>query len=262
MKQFCIDIIVMVFDLTSLSLWCHIVFSLWLMRRILRQNHLLFFLPPGFFKIFIIFSTLFVFILAFIPIESLFLKCFLLYLPVFPAFFLPYFFYFRWKDQFYVQCEFFINTVIAQMKTGSGFRQAFKSAGFCLPNSSFQNHFIEILESIALLKNFRKEFQFSPIQQILEELRQADKSPRSLDHLENLRHQMRVRSHFIRKMKSALLQFRVQSFVLCLLYVLLFIFVLHRHGLEHPKILFLSLCLFVLGLFFLVRCGRRIKWNI
>ena len=252
----------MMLDLSFTFLFTHILFSLWLNQKILRHNHWTLFLSPTICKICIIFNFLLVCGISMLNIDSLFFKCLLLHIPWVLACFTSNLFYFYWKEQFFTQFEFFINALISRIKTGAGFRSAFKTAIICLPHRHFQNHFTEILESIIFSKNFRKEFLFSPMRQILLELKQADQSVRCLDYLENLRHQIRVRSQFRKKIKSVLLQFRIQSLILCLLYICLFIFVLFRHGLQYPKLLFSSICLFTIGTFFLYQCGRRIKWTI
>ena len=252
----------MMLDLSSTFLFIHILFSLWLNQRTLYHNHWTLFLPSTIRKICIIFNLLFIFGISTLNINSLFLQCLLLYIPWILACFVLNLFYFTWKEQFFTQFEFFINSLISRIKTGSGFRSAFKMAILCLPQAHFQNHFMEILESIIFSKSFRKEFQFSPMQQMLLELQRADQSVRCLDYLENLRHQIRVRSQFRKKIRATLFQFRIQSFILFILYFCLFIFVLLRHGLQYPKLLFSSVCLFTIGLFFLFQCGRRIKWTI
>ena len=252
----------MIFDLSSIFLFIHILFSLWLSRKTLYYNHWTLFLPSTIRKICIIFNLLLICGISLLNISSLFLKCLLLYIPCILAYFVSNLFHFYWKEQFFIQFEFFINSLITRIKTGYGFRSAFKMAITCLPQTHFQNHFMEILESIIFSKSFRKEIQFSPMQQMLLELKHADQSTRCLDYLENLRHQIHIRSQFRKKVKSVLFQFRTQAFILCILYICLFIFVLFRHGLQYPKLLFSSICLFTMGFFFLFQCGRKIKWTI
>ena len=158
--------------------------------------------------------------------------------------------------------EFFLNSLIAQIKIGSGFRQAFKLAASTIQKTTIQNCFLEVLESILLKKPLREELNFPPVKQTLEELKLADQSSQCLEHLENLRWQVRARGQFNKKVKTALMQVRVQSFVLLVLYLSLFGFILSRYGFKYPKVLLGSLFLFSLGLFFLLRTGGKIKWNI
>ena len=252
----------MILDPSSLYLFSHILFSLWLSWKTIHQKSWTLFLPPAIQKIYIVFHSLFILCLSLSNIDSLFLKCLLLYIPWILACFTPNIFYFYWKERFLSQFEFFINSLIARIKTGAGFRSSFKMAVLCLSQSGFQNHFMEILESITFSKPFRPEFEFQPLKQILLELRQADRSNRFLDHLENLRHQISIRSQLRKKMKSVLFQFRIQSFILFILYICLFVFVLYRHGLQYPKLLIISLCLFITGLIFLLKCGKKIRWTI
>ena len=252
----------MMIDGTSFFLFCHILICLKILWSIFHNSVFLSFLSPISWKIGCIFSIFLVFLISQLSISFLFFKLLLLYIPVICAVFLQSVFIFIWRQRFFFQFEFFLNALIAQIKIGMGFRSAFKAALPALPHSSFQNYFIEILETILFSKKLRKEFDFSPMQQMIAALRKADQSSRCLEYLENLRHHVRVRSVFQKKVQSALLQIRIQSFTLLVLYSGLFLFVLNRYGLKYIKILLLSLVLFIIGLILLFQCGKRMKWTV
>ena len=247
----------------SLLLFCHIVICLKFLKNLIHKNTFLNFLSPIVWKIWFMGNILLIFVISQIPISILFFKLLLLYLPLTLTFFLQSTMIFLWQQQLYSQLEFFLNALIAQIKIGTGFRPAFKTAALTLSNSYFQNYFMKILETILFSKKpAGKSFLPSSLQQMIEELKKADSSSHCLEHLENLRHHVHIRSVFRKKVQSALLQIRIQSFVLLILYTGLFIFVLNKYGLRYIKILFLSLFLFIIGLIILLQCGKRVKWTI
>lgn len=201
-----------------------------------------------------------------INISFLFFKILLLYLPFVIIMSLKNIFIVIWKEHLLIQFEIFLNYIIAQIKMGSSFLTSFKLALKQIPtlsvNTKFQNHFTGILESILFSKPIPPDLLFSPLKQIIQELKKADQFTQCLEHLENLRHTIRVRAYFRRKVHTALIQVRVQAIVLTILYIGLFIFVLYQYGLQYIHILFASLFLFSLGLIILFQIGRKIKWNI
>ena len=249
------------FDWKSLLLFCHILICLKTLWKTLHKSIFLAFLSPMVWKIWFICNIALVFFISQLPIPLLF-KLPLLYTPLILTFFSQSLLLFIWRQQLYLQFELLLNALITQIKIGTGFRPAFKKAVLSLSRQHFQNYFMEILEVISFSKSFRKEFCFSPLQQMITELKRADQSSQCLEHLENLRHQVRVQSVFRKKVQAALLQVRIQSVILLIFYFGLFIFVLHQYGLKYIKTLLLSFCLFIFGLIILFQCGRKIKWTV
>ena len=246
----------------SFLLFCHAFICLKWLWNLLHKGMFPSILSPMVWKIWFIFNILLIFCALQLISGFWIFKMALLYIPLIFTFFLQSMLTNAWQKSFYQQFEFFVNALITQIKTGAGFRPAFKSAIKALPSRRFQNHFTEILETILFSKKLRPEFCFSPLRQMIQELQKADSSPQCLQSLENLRHHIRVQSLFRKKAQSALLQIRIQSLILLILYFCLFLFVVHKYGIKYINILLLSLILFVAGLFFLFQCGRRIKWTI
>ena len=120
---------------------------------------------------------------------------------------------------------------------------------------------MEIQDSIIFSKNPRSIFTFSPLQQLIIKLKRADQSSQCLTHLENLRLYIKTRSRFQRKVNSALLQVRIQSCILFMIYSGLFCLILYQYGLKYKKVLLFSFCLFLLGLISLFHCGKKIKMD-
>ena len=255
-------IIFIMFDWESLFLFCTMFICLKTLWNTQYKSIFPNFLSPIVWKFWFICNILFIFFISQLPFEFVFLKLLLFCIPLIFTFFLKAFFIFIWKQKFYLQFEFFLNVLISQIKIGTGFRSAFKKAAQSLTHPYFQNYFLKILETISYSQKLREEFDFAPLKQIITELKTADESVQCLEHLENLRHQIYIQSMFRKKVGTALLQIRLQSLVLLLLYSGLFIFILHKYGLKYIKILFISLILFILGLMLLLRCGRKIKWSI
>ena len=247
---------------SALLLFGHTFFCLILVWRFAQQSTRREFFITYEWKIWIIFHILFVFCFSQIPLNSLILKLIILYIPPTFLFLMKYILDFLWKEHFLVQFEFFVNSLIFQIKTGYGFRSAFQIATSNLPQTAFQKYFMEIQEFIIFSKKLSSVFQFSPLQQLLSELKRSDQSSQCLLHLENIRQYIRTRSYFQRKVRSALLQVRIQSFILFIIYSGLLILILCQYGWKYPKILFFSFCLFTSGLIFLFHCGKKIKWNI
>ncbi len=238
-------------------LFCHIFICL----KILFQSKggILPLISPMVWKIWLSLNILLVFVIVRLPLPFLF-KLFCLCLPLVLTFCLRVFLLFRWRELFYFQLEFFLNTLIAQIRVGQSFRSAFKLAVLSLPKKEFQCYFEDIREQILFAKSAKNPFPEQD--QVTKELKRADQSSHCLQNLENLRHQMRVQSLFRKKVRSALLQIRVQSLVLLILYIGLFLFVLHKYGWKYMPVLLFSLFLFLVGLIFLFQCGRRIKWTV
>lgn len=254
--------IFIMFDWKFLFLFCTMFICLKTLWNIQHKSIFPAFLSPIVWKIWFICNILLVFYISQLHFNFLFLKLLLFCIPLIFTFFLKSFLVFIWKQRFYLQFEFFLNALISQIKIGTGFRSAFKKAAQSLPYIYFQNYFLKILEIILYSQNLSPEFDFSPLKQIITELKRADQSAQCLEHLENLRHQIHIQSIFRKKVGTALLQIRIQSLVLLLLYSGLFLFVIHKYGLRYIKILFLSLILFITGLIILSQCGRKIKWTI
>lgn len=245
-----------------LFLFCHVLICIIGIWNIFHTNIFLTVLSPIAWKICFIFNILFLFFLSQLTISILFFKLLLLYTPLVILYFLKPFIVFIERQKLYFQFECFLNTLIAHVKIGSGFRIAFKKTISNLPNKCFQNYFTEILETILFPKQLRKELCFTPLKQIIAELKKTDQAEQCLEHLENLRHQIRIHSIFRKKVHSALLQIYMQSFILWLLYSGLFVFVIYKYGFKYISVLLLSFCLFISGLIILFHCGKKVKWTI
>ena len=245
------------FFLEFLLLFCAVF--LCLRSLLLNKKGFRPFISPLVWKIGFICNIIFIFCVVRLSVPFLFkLLCFSI--PFILTFFGQAFLFFKWQEGFLGQLEFFLNTLIAQIRIGQGFRSAFKGAVLSLPQKKFQNYFKEIEDTILFAKTPKEPVPF--IQQVIKELKRADQSPHCLKNLENLRHKIRVQTLFRKKVRSALGQIRIQSFILLILYIGLFLFVLQKYGWKYIQVLLISLFLFLVGLIWLFQCGRRMKWTI
>ncbi len=195
----------------------------------------------------------------FIPVKFFALRIILFHVPALTKAGSEQISWFLWKKNLHIQFEFFIPHLIFHIKTGMGFRQAFKVTAQNLPQT-FRKDFLEILDFIVFQSALNPRFYL--FQQMISELKRADEATESLPYLENLRLYLKTRSLFRRHLYAALLHVRVQSFILCLLYSGLLFLVLYQYGWKYSKILLLSFTLFTVGLISLFRLGRRLKWTV
>ena len=243
--------------LESLLLFCAIFICL--RAFLLNKGGILPFISPIVWKLWFICNVVFMFGVVRLPLPFLLQLCFI-FVPLILTFVGQTLLFLRWQGGFFSQLEFFLNTLIAQIRIGRGFRSAFKGAVLSLPQKKYQSCFEEIENTILFDKTLKNP---SPlIQQVVKELKRADQSPHCLKNLENLRHKIRVHALFRKKVRSALGQIRIQSFILLILYIGLFLFVLQKYGWKYLHVLLISLFLFLFGLVWLLQCGRRIKWTI
>ncbi len=243
-------------------LFFHSLFGFYLLFNTRKDRLFITILSPLVWKILVTISIISLFFLIQIPFNFYFFKIILIYTPFLLIIAVKVWFIFHWQEQLITQLELLINNLIAQIKIGCAFRSGFKIALTHLNKKIFQSYFTEILDCILFSKQLRPELSFSPLQQIVKELKKADESSQCLEHLENLRHYLQTRTYFRNKVQSALFQVRMQSYILLVLYASLMVFVIYSYGLKYPKVLFVSFCCFTIGLIVLSQLGRRVKWTI
>jgi hypothetical protein len=147
------------------------------------------------------------------------------------------------------------------MRTGIGFRAAIERN--LQPTAQiWQKWLFTMLESRVFLQ---QTDHLVPVwwRSQLVELQTIHLNPHSaLDRLENLRRKMKVIADFRRKSGHALLQARVQLFVMTLLYLALFAATMSQFGFErHRRIILISFLLFIAGQTAFWLLARKRKWN-
>ena len=153
-----------------------------------------------------------------------------------------------------------LTPLMAQMKLGFGFLEAWER---CLKN--VENKTISCkLKEISEILRFQKAFSHpeKEVREFVSHLSQARNSPQPLKKLKQLREKIKIEQAFHRKASRVLLQLKLQSSILSVLYLSLLIWTMWSSGLRHLKLIFLSFFFFFLGLFWIFKTGRRMKWSL
>ena len=142
---------------------------------------------------------------------------------------------------------------------------------------SFLNAWDKILQDISSNKQrdklqgftevlkFRDSFSFpenKKTERFINELLSIKQSFQPLKRIHHLQRKIRVEMVFRIKSQRALAQIRVQSFILCLFYTGLLIntFVVYKQ--RNLSLILSSLILFMIGLIWILKSGRRMKWSV
>lgn len=121
------------------------------------------------------------------------------------------------------------------------------------------------LEEFTQVLKFQTRFIYPEnknIERFIKELLSIKESPQPLKRISQLRRKLRIEMIFKIKANRALLQVRAQSFILCVFYVGLLINILFIYKEKNLFLILTSLSLFGIGLIWIFRAGRRIKWLI
>ncbi len=102
------------------------------------------------------------------------------------------------------------------------------------------------------------------IQNLLSDLLKIDRTEgKKLEHLKSLRYKLGIESYFRHRSRQVTAQTRIQAAVMTILYVALLIFVVLNFGFFHIlKFLSFSICFFAVGLIWIQKSGRKIKWKV
>lgn len=104
----------------------------------------------------------------------------------------------------------------------------------------------------ALLKDFR------------EELAEIDRSQnRIVDQVKALRRHLKLQENFRRRSGQVTQQIKMQAIIVTALFCALLSFVFVQFGFaENSRLIFSSVLIFILGLFWIFNVGRRMKWKV
>lgn len=162
----------------------------------------------------------------------------------------------------YLQANFvsILDEIILEMRMGRSFRESFQKSSLGQPKW-VQKLFDELLTAFVL----RQAISAREIDEgMLRELRDVFlASLKQLDRLRSLRRRLKIERDFRQKSRKALIQVRMQSLILSLLFVPLLIYQLWNRGwVEQKAIVTVSTVLFVAGAWWIVGAGRRYQWKI
>ena len=151
-------------------------------------------------------------------------------------------------------------SLIAQMKLGLGFMDAWSKGLQTLENKADQEILMKISESL----RFQKTYSHShpEIKYFLSHLMTARQSTQALKQIKNLHQKIQVKQLFLRKARQVLFQLRLQSSVMAVLYSGLVTWNLIHYGLKYIPLIILSFFLFFSGLLWIFQTGKTLKWSL
>lgn len=235
----------------------HLFFGLWFAYQTYIHR-----LQKPFSEFFIkscIFSYLVIIIFT-LPLGTLPL-IFSIYIPIFVFVTAEYFWIHKRLDLFRRQFLFLLDSTIARMKMGNSFRSALNQGIESVDLKWVQDDLKELRDRIIYAQDIKshqaKEFLFA-----FKTFKQADHDPQPLTRLHYIREAMKIEDLFIRKSRQALMQIRLQSSIMTILYLILFIFVLWHYGVKFLTLMLFSVFLFVIGSTLIFILGRKIRWTL
>ncbi len=165
------------------------------------------------------------------------------------------------EKKFFESVLLFVDRTILFVHAGKSFRHALERAhetGDVFTQQRTQ----KILDTVCFAQQARPSGAW--IDGIVTEFRQIDQNPhKTLQRLDQLRRQLKIESVFRQKSEQVSLRFRVQSYVMSVLYIALLVFVVRVCELSRIwPVLLASIVFFVSGWSWVYLSGRRIKWKI
>lgn len=163
--------------------------------------------------------------------------------------------------------------LMMRMREGQSLAVALERVA-CETRASLRPRWIEVARSVSfssqktssndIRNDARVELRSARLIEIASELRRIDQLNRSqLAEVERWRVRLRVERTFRRRSVQAMAQTRAQSIVLSLIFAMLSAFSVYAFGWSSTRGPFqISIPLFLAGLFFIWRGGRRVKWSI
>ncbi len=153
----------------------------------------------------------------------------------------------------------FLDGMLLQMRLGRSFKEALQNnlAGRPL---WFEKEFRLFLDALVLKQSFSGVIGDKTLFVELEQV--ATASVKQIERLKSLRRKLKIEDDFRQKSSKALLQVRMQSVLLSLMYVPLVLFQIFRGALQQaPMVLLTSSALFIAGSLWIASAGRRYKWK-
>lgn len=153
-----------------------------------------------------------------------------------------------------------LDEIILEMRMGRSFRESFQKSSLGQPKW-VRKLFDELLTAFVL----RQAISAREIDDgMIADLREVFLSSlKQLDRLRSLRRRLKIERDFRQKSRKALVQVRMQSLILSLLFVPLLIYqLLNRAWAEQKIIVIVAITLFISGAWWIIWAGRRYQWKI
>ena len=121
------------------------------------------------------------------------------------------------------------------------------------------------LQSFTQIFQYQKEFHYPEDKQVelfIKDIILIYQSSNPLKKLQYLKRKVKIELSFRIKSQRALLQTRVQSGILCFFYIGLLIWTATAQGHKNTFLILISLLLFTIGLIWILKTGRQMKWSV
>ncbi len=183
-----------------------------------------------------------------------------LIIPCFLLLFLLYFLKREEEKELLSQLYSLLMPLESQMKLGSSFVNAWQKTLKSLKSEKTR----DIAGKITDVLKFQNEFCHSDkeVENFTKDLIIVHQSPQPLRRLKHLQRKIKVEQSFQIKSKRALLQIRVQSGLLSLFYFGLLVWTVTAYGSQYIHLILLSFLFFCVGLIWILKAGRRMKWSV
>ncbi len=208
------------------------------------------------------FKQILLFLLSFYFIFGFFFVSKVLYF-LFPIFFLLSFLWFLKNRKYkilYAHLHNLLHDLSSQMKLGLSFTSAWQKSIKDVEQTEVYKQLLDISEILQFERHFQHPNQ--SITNIVQELIAIKKSPQPLKKLNLLEQKVKIEQSFYRKANQVLFQLRIQSSVIAFLYLSLLIWTLIIYGTKYSTLMIISFVCFSLGLFWIFKTGRKMKWSL
>ena len=160
-----------------------------------------------------------------------------------------------------IQLYSLISPLESEMKSGSGFFNAWQKALKEIKSKKIKDKLQNFTQAFQYQKDFRYPAD-KKIETFIKDLILIHQSPNPLKRLQYLKRKVKIELAFRVKSQRALLQARLQSGILCFFYIGLLIWTITAYGKKHISLILSSLFLFTIGLIWILKTGRKMKWSV
>lgn len=148
----------------------------------------------------------------------------------------------------------------SNMKLGLSFINAWQKAVKDLDSERMRRKIQKLTEILQFQKSFC--YPDKDVQHFIKDLMIICQSANPLKRLKNLQRKIRIEQTFYVKTRRALLQTRIQSGILTFFYLGLLIWTLTAYGRQYMSLVFISFLFFSVGLIWIFKTGRQMKWSV
>ena len=180
-----------------------------------------------------------------------------------PCVFILFLFFFLKKQEeknLLFQLASLILPLESKMKSGLSFFNAWQQSLLDVKSKKIKDK----LRSFTQVFQYQKEFHYPEDKQVelfIKDLILIYQSPQPLKRLQHLRRKVKIELAFRIKSQRALMQVRIQSGILCFFYIGLLAWTA-GHGSKYTSLILSSLLLFIIGLIWILKTGRQMKWSV